>query len=147
MYAANSLALFCIFLEISILVQRYMHLANKDYFKRINKMILFFCLFIFCFIYHVPQLSTFEIQKINATNQSFDSNLPKLYKRHNKISNRSFLIRNLVAFQTGIRLALILIMIYFLRRLSYLLFKKYNVINQASQTNNSISENNISKKN
>ncbi len=53
MYAANSLALFCILLEISILVQRYMHLTSKDYFKRINKIVLsfacsYFVLFITC---------------------------------------------------------------------------------------------------
>ena len=116
-YTTSSLSLFGILLEISILVQRYMFLARKDYWKCINKTIMFCCLFVFCFVYHMAQLSTFEIIELNAWNKSHFLNFRKMFTRHNRISGRSFLIRNLVAFQTFIRLLLILVMIFFLKLL------------------------------
>ncbi len=145
-YTASSLSLFGILLEISILVQRYMFLASKDYLKRINKTIMFCCLFVFCFVYHMPQLSTFEIIELNASNKSHFSNSTKMFTRHNRISGRSFFIRNLVAFQTAIRLLLIMVLIFFLKRLSNLLFKRYEEITVESRQNQKSSRSSKSSK-
>ena len=128
MYAANSIALFSIFLEISILVQRFYTLNNKTFFKNINKKLVFFSLFVLSFIYYVPQLSTFEIKKLNQTFNSSSGN-KTAYMRENVTRYKSFFVRNILAFHTAIRLTLIIVMIVFLNKLSKFLFKKYEAIN------------------
>ena len=127
MYVANSISLFCILIEISILIYRYNYLTNKIVSKKINKNVLFLCLLILCFVYHLPQLTTFEIKQVNLTRHS-NSSRESVYFRENVTQFKSVLTRNLLAIQTGTRLILILIMIYFLQRLSCLLFKKYESI-------------------
>jgi hypothetical protein len=131
MYAANSIALFSIFLEISILVQRFYTLKNKTFFKNINKKLVFFSLFVLSFIYYVPQLSTFEIKQMNQTKNSSSGKIA--YMRENVTRYKSFFIRNIFAFHTAIRLTLIIIMIVFLNKLSKFLFKKYEAINLSVQ--------------
>ena len=139
-YAANSISLYCIFIEISILVQRYNFLTNKNFLEKINKK-LFFCLLVFCFVYHLPQLTTFEIKQVNSTaNSSYDPSLPKTYTKVNIIHERHFIIKNLVAIQAGLRLILIFIMIYFFNRLSFLLFKKYESILSSNSSSNKTSD-------
>lgn len=127
MYTANSVALFSIFLEISILVQRFCTLKNKKFFKNINKKLMFLSLLILSFIYYVPQLSTFEIKQ---TNQTLNASFEKIvYVRENVTPSKSFMVRNIFAIHTAIRLALIIVMIILLNKLSRFLFKKYEAIN------------------
>ena len=141
MYAANSISLFSIFIEISMLIQRYNFLTNKIFLEKINKKFLFFCLLVFCFVYHLPQLTTFEIKQVNSTaNSSYDPSLPKTYTKVNIIQDRHFIIKNLVAIQAGLRLILIFIMIYFFNRLSFLLFKKYESILSSNSSSNKTSD-------
>ena len=142
MYAANSISLFSIFIEISMLIQRYNFLTNKIFLEKINKKFLFFCLLVFCFVYHLPQLTTFEIKQVHSTaNSSSNSFRESIYIRENVTKFKSVFMRNLLAFQTGTRLILILIMIYFLNRLSLILFKKYEtMVLKTSKCNNSDTE-------
>ena len=126
MYAANSIAVFSMFLEISIVLHRFASLKNKNYFNNSNIKWLFLVLFIFCFIFHIPQLSTFEIRETNQTlNSTFGS---RVYVRENVTRYKNFIIRNLLAFQSFLRLFLIIAMIVLISRLTRFIFKKYEAI-------------------
>ena len=137
MYVANSVALFSLFLEIVIVLQRFSMLNNRDFLSSVNKTFAFTALFIFCFIYHIPQLSTFEIRQTNQTlaNSTFGQ---RVYVRENVTKNKSLFIRHLIAFQTLIRLILIIVIIVLITRLTKFLFKQYEIIQSNNLNNNQI---------
>ena len=137
MYVANSVALFSLFLEIVIVLQRFSMLNNRDFLSSVNKTFSFTALFIFCFIYHIPQLSTFEIRQTNQTlaNSTFGQ---RVYVRENVAKNKSLFIRHLIAFQTFIRLILIIVIIVLITRLTKFLFKQYEIIQSNNLNNNQI---------
>ena len=128
-YATNSLAFFTIFLEIAILEKRFSMLKknkNITFKRRFRKRIyVFIFLFIFSFVYHIPQLSVFKIEQINVNNNSL-SNVA--YTRKIVSSEKSVLKRNLLGFQTMMRLILYLVIVFLLIRLSKLAFRKYEGI-------------------
>ena len=136
-YTTNSVALFSIFLEILIIVQRYFSLKNKKLLENVNKNLFFLCLLLLCFVYHIPQLSVFEIEQKNQTlNSSFVQQV--IYTRKFNAYNKSFFKRNLLALQTMIRLILSILVIILLCRLSVFALKKYEAIQ--SNGSNEITE-------
>ena len=133
MYATNSVALFSVFLEIMIILQRYFTLKNKTFLKNVNKTLFLIYLLIFSFVYHIPQLSVFEIER---KNQTFNSTFVRvIYTRTFVANNKSFIERNLLAFQTLMRLILSIIIMVLLYKLTTFALKKYEAIQQ--QQNNS----------
>ena len=126
MYATNSIALFSIFLEIIIIVQRYSTLKNRKLLTNVNRNLCLLCFLIFCFIYQLPQLSLFEIEQRNQTTN---------YTTKFVASDKSFLKRNLLAMQRLVRLVLCFIIIFLLFKLSKISFKKYEAF-QLRITNN-----------
>ena len=126
MYTANSFSLFSAFIEVAITMQRFFFLKNRSLLQKFKKKFIFVPLLLFSFVFHLPQLSTFEI-KLVYVNQNVSLNITgeKVYVRENVARHKSFLIRNLLAFQTGFRLFLIFVLIFFLNFLAYNLYKKY----------------------
>ena len=130
MYGANSAALFSIFIEIAIMLQRCATLRNKTFLKNTNKKFALACVLIFCFLFNVPQLSTFEIRQTNRTlNSSFGQ---KVYSMEYIVNHKMFLIRNWMLIQTILRLMLIVTIVVLLNCLFCFLMKKYKDI-KASQ--------------
>ena len=139
MYATNSVALFSMFLEIIIIVQRYFKLKNKKLFKNSKNNLFFILLLLFCFVYHIPQLSVFEIEQKNQTvNGSF---VRLIYVRTFTAYNKSFFKRNILALQTMMRLFLSIIIIALLFKLSLFALKKYEAIQQNRSNENTDSVN------
>jgi len=130
-FTTNSLAFFSIFLEIAIIEKRFSMLKknrNITFKSRLHKRLyVFVFLFIFSFVYHAPQLSVFKIVQINANNSTSLSHVV-VYTRKIMSSEKSFLNRNLLAFQTMMRLILYLVIVLLLIRLSKLAFRKYEAI-------------------
>ena len=126
MYTANSISLFSAFIEVAITIQRYFFLTNRSLLKKFKKKFIFGPLLVFAFVFYLPQLSTFEIKLVYVNeNVTLNTTGEKVYVRENIVRHKKFLIRNLLAFQTGFRLLLIVVLIFFLNFLAYNLFKKY----------------------
>ena len=126
-YGANSVALFSIFIEIGVMLQRFATLRNKTFLKNTNIKLVLACLLTFCFLFHVPQLSTFEIRHSNRTmNYSWFGKT--VYERINVARLKSFPIRNYLMILSIFRFILILVIVILLNCLSSFLLKKYEEI-------------------
>jgi hypothetical protein len=116
-----------------IILQRYFTLKNKIFLKNVNKTLFLICLLLFSFVYHIPQLSVFEIE---SKNQTFNSSFIRvIYTRHFVANNKSFVERNLLAFQTLMRLILSIIIMILSYKLSKYALKKYEAIQRQNQHN------------
>ena len=125
-YGANSVAFFSIFIEIGVMLQRFSTLRNKTFLKNTNKKLVLACLLIFCFLFHVPQLSSYEIRETNSTINSWFGH--KVYERVNVGRLKRFPISKFLIFQVIVRFSLILVVVVLLNFLCRYLFKKYEAI-------------------
>ena len=123
MYLANSLALFGIFIEILISVQRIFILTNRAYISRFKINSTLVGLLIFSFAFCIPQLFSFKIKQIEKVTKLNTTRL--IYIRENMTPSMSFLFRNLFGIQQAFRLILIVFLIFTLNYLTYFLFKKH----------------------
>ena len=125
-YMAASFGLFCILVEIIISLQRICLILNKKLPEKINSIFLLFLL-AFCFIFYIKILYMFEIRPL-ADGKNTTINIIKSiakYEMVNVFYDKSFLIRIFMALQAGVRLLLIMCLVFTLNVLTYLYFKKH----------------------
>ena len=125
MYGANTAGFFSMLIEIGIMLQRFATLRNKTFLKNTNKKLALACLLTFCVLFHVPQLSTFEIRHSNRTMNSWFGQ--KAYSME-YVYDKNFLIRNWMLIQTILRLILIATIVVLLNCLFCFVIKKYESI-------------------
>ena len=133
MYFANSLALFGIFIEILISVQRIFILTNRSFINKFKINLTLLGFLVFSFLFCVPQLFSFKIKQIE--NMTTFNTTRLIYVRENMTPNMSFLFRNLFGIQQTFRLILIVFLIFTLNYLTYYLFKKHTNKKRQLKTN------------